>query len=207
MFSDRLRLLVALVLGLMACLAGETKAGFITYTIDTGGDGHIGAVAFHNANLTLKFVGDTDNVVNPQPGVYYNSIGTATVLIDGLGSATFTEPITVYATGSYVGFINGSSYSPNQFTLGIINLNALGSSGYDLGSSFGPSFGGGFTSFTTAGFATDRGAFILPPGSGTFTALASAVPEPSSFALCTVAGLSGLFLALTRRGRGEPIRP
>ncbi len=207
MLSHRSRLIVPTILGLALVLAGEAKAAFITYTITTAGSGRLGSDDFLGA-VTLTFVGDTSNVVNAQPGVFYNSLGTATVSIAGLGTATFTTPISVYAyqPGSAVGFFNGSSFSASNYSLGILNLTgAAAYATYDLKSSFGPVVGTGFTSFTTAGFATDRGVFVFPPpngpNAGTFTASLSAVPEPGSIVMLSTGAFGLIGYGWRRRHR------
>ncbi len=204
MLSNHSRVFVPAILGPSLAEAGGAQADFVTYTITTSGSGSLGSQVFTNAPLSLSFVGDTANVVNVQPNVFYNSLGRATVTIVGLGTATFTGPIAVYSyqPGAAVGFFNGSSFSSRDNTLGILNLTSSAFVRYDLMTSFGPAAGSGFTSFTTAGFATDRGAFVLPPpGSGTFTASLSAVPEPGSIVMLSTGAFGLIRYGWRRRHR------
>ncbi|APW61724.1 PEP-CTERM sorting domain-containing protein [Paludisphaera borealis] len=187
MTIHRPHLILTAILTMTLFMASTSNAGSITYTITTSGSGSLGGQAF-DGEVVLRFVGDTANVVEPAPGVFYNSLGTATVTIAGLGTAVFTQPIAVYADHTYnsVGFIDGSDYTSGKATLGILNLLSPDYATYALSSAFGPVSGNGWTSFTVAGFATDRGAFILPPpGSGVFEAVTSAgaVPEPASLVM------------------------
>ena len=209
MLSNHSRLVVPAILGLFLAMADGANAGLITYTITETSSGSLGADAYADAQVTLTFVGDTSNVVNVETGVFYNSLGTATVTIEGLGTATFTEPVTVYSDHSFllgsfgypsIGFYNGTSYSAIQLSGGITNLIAPEYATYDLTTSFSPVAGSVFNSFVPGGYATDRGTFVLNPASGTFSASASvsAVPEPASLMMFGT-GAVGLIGYVRRR--------
>jgi hypothetical protein len=194
MIGPRLAGLAALI-GLWTGATGRVEAESITYMESTVASGTLGLQSFTDAVVTLTFVGDTTNVTNPSPGHYVNSVGTATVTVAGIGTATFTDQIQVFDNQMYAA----------GFTDVTINEDILDQAGgfqvtYDLKTAIGPVTGPLYPG-TGPKFATNQGALVLTSASltGTFTATTSAVPEPSSIVLASTAGLIGVVCSWRRR--------
>jgi len=156
---------------------------------------------FTDVNVTLSMVNDTTSVIASPPGAptLFENFGTVTVSVDGVGSATFADPlIEVFSILSpapaTVGFADASlgfdildtendsfpSYALDQ---------SVGFSGMATLSPpiFFPIAGGGFFNLSS----------VVGPTS-TFTAATSAIPEASSLAFLGVA-LAGFGLIHRRR--------
>jgi hypothetical protein len=159
-------------------LAVVTQAGAepITYTFQAVATGTLGQTAYTNALVTLTFKGDTNDVVLVG-GISQISVGTATVTVATIGTATFTDKMAVTDVQSL-----------NQVGLTDLNnsndvLDVLGSAfaTYQLNTSIGPiSTETPFWEQET-GYNTTRGAFVINfvPGNATFAAVAaSTIPGP-----------------------------
>jgi hypothetical protein len=73
----------------------------ITYTATATLSGKIGNTAFTNAAVTVTLKGDTANVAvppSPLPSTSLVTVGTATIDIAGVGTATFTDPVEVFSS-------------------------------------------------------------------------------------------------------------
>ncbi len=70
-------------------VAEHAEAAPITYTETTIAGGTLGSQIFTNSQVTISFIGDTAGVINPAPGFVTNVAGVASVVIAGLGAATF----------------------------------------------------------------------------------------------------------------------
>ncbi len=202
------RLAILLAAMLLAPSAGA-DAALITFTETTTGTGSLAGKSFTAATITFS---ETVDTTSTSAGSFMNSTSgyfldlTSTVSVDGIGTASFTG-----STFNVITLITPTSpFSPTQIALG------LGTPG-----------GGGFViySFTAAGNQTNfyrvsSGPLANNPGgnlqssiatsaglltidsigsAGSFQSALAPVPEPSSLALCGIAGMAGLMIARARR--------
>jgi hypothetical protein len=173
---------------------GVGLASPITYTDQFVASGSLGIASFTDALVIISFTGDTTNVTEPST-VFYNELGTATVNITGIGTATFTDVMAAFDNPLTTPPATGIG----DFTLGASVL-ATGNSdfgSYDLQSSIGPLSGESFFRSDLT-FNTSLGDFnIATGGQSTFTAVTSPVPEPASWLFLVIA-LAALFLKSQR---------
>ena len=205
----------------IACLSllgitAPAKADIITYILSGTNSGKIGATTFTNALITLSITGNTDAVIGAGSGIFENT-GTGTITIGGLGTATVTDPLAIIASavpnplgnlGTFP-FVLVIALEPPTFDdgkgFGGMGSNAL--LGYDLTTAFGP------VTTSPAGVARPVGAAVhtslgdltfvsdITQGStGTFRAVVTTTPEPSSFVLLAT-GTVMLVGVRTRRSR------
>ena len=215
----RFRILVAAltVIGVLGW-AAPTQAAPITYTETSIASGSLGATPFTNALVTVELTADTSGVIEPFLGVFVNQ-GTATVTIDGLGTATFNDPNgyaavffpqSVIPTCPCFAFFDDAAHFPSSGTA-IFGLGDAGLAGYDLQSAFGPLTGTGIGLATNpdnspVAFSTTAGTLLLADGGDPVTltvtvgAVPTAVPEPASLSLVAVGAL-GALRARRRRQR------
>jgi hypothetical protein len=187
---------IAILLGVVAP-SGRAHAAFMTYTEQVTGSGTLNGVAFTTQLVTLTYAADTANIVNNGSGFFTLTTGTATLQVDGGATGTFIA----HTFGVYTNVnINAGFYDVQQSAT-ILATQSPAVGNFALASPIsvsGPTF-----IRPDITFSTSLGAFVLSSTStnATFTASAS-VPEPSSLALCGVAGLTGL--AFARRSRKRP---
>lgn len=186
--------LILATVALMLCNAALVQAGTITYTEQATATGTLGASAFNSALVTITFVGDTTNVVCA--GGFCNVVvGTATLNVAGIGTATFI-------TDTYQAFDNQGSIAAGiaDWSLGASILDTYDSvfASYDLMSAIGPVTDTSFIRPDVT-FATDLGGFNMQSaGNSTFTATTGiGTPEPATLALFG-AGLAVLSLLRKR---------
>ncbi len=213
---------------LVLTVTGFTTAGYatpITYQISGVASGNIGGTAFSNALVTLTATGNTAGVVTVFGGPFVaEALNTTKVTIQGVGTATITDPTEIFSsvipivpdTGlpnlPYV--VIGRIDSPpdlESFTgIGFLGSSAL--LGYDLRTSIGPITavpgGIGFNVHCGPGpdpcLSTTLGtlsftANFSPTGVGTFSA--TTVPEPATL-LLVGSGVAVLALRSRSRKRG-----
>jgi len=169
------------------------RATPITFTEQFTASGSLGGSAFNNVLVTINLLGDTSTVIG-SAGHFNSDFGTATVIVSGLGAATFTDP-QWWALDNPQG---GTGSSP---VAGIADVTLSRSialtidptfATYDLRSSIGPVTGQGLFSFNFSA-PTTSGNLVLTSVAGntsTFSAT-TAVPEPATLTL-TILGLAGV---------------
>jgi hypothetical protein len=194
------------------------------FYMETGiASGMIGGSPFTNALVQVTMTGDTANVVQItgecSTFCFADPISLATVTIEGVGTATVTDPTEAFVIGTPVSISTGYPVLP-YIVLGTVDHppaldsftgiafqgdNAL--LNYDLQSSIGPITGspGGFGSPCCV-VHTNLGDLSFSPtgsptSSGTFAA--TVIPEPSSLFLmgAGITVLAGLTMAQSRRYR------
>jgi hypothetical protein len=188
--------LMLLAFGLVTFGAGRADAAFLTY-IDTATlSGSLGGTSFTDAKVTVSGTGDTDDLYHfqgfpTQPAI---NLPSTTVTVAGIGTATFTNPFAiVYGQGlRFAGFAELTTLHT------VLGVQITTTRPYDLTTPIGPL--PGVAEFTMVPFQTSLGVLeITSSTTGTFTA--AIVPEPSSLALCGIAGVVGLAVARARRKR------
>jgi hypothetical protein len=194
---SRLACRLAAVLG-AALAAGSgslARGSIINYSESITTNGQLGSTPFTNALVTLTFSADPSKVTFFQGSDFtqYTNIPTvSTVTVAGVGTATFSDPISVsvsaYPTFSEFG---STDISASNDILDDYAVTA-GFAGYKMSSSFGP-VAGGAAYPVGAPFPTSLGGFeFTQTGGGVTTFSATAVPEPSGAAaiavgLCVIA--------------------
>ena len=184
-----LKLIASLIITGVAASAQGTP---ILYTFSSIGNGSLGTSSFNSAPFTITSTADTSQIVNLGSGIFEVPDLTATVFVSGIGSGTFSiSTINVdNQNNSGVGFSD-----PNQ-NLAILFVDNAAAATYNLSTAIGP-LSGPARFNAGAQFGTTAGNFSLSSVS-TVTFQATLVPEPATFAL---AGLSGMSLLLFRRHR------
>jgi hypothetical protein len=182
--EEKMKKLVVLMvcLGLLGFM-GPAQATPITYTVESTGSGTIGTQSFSNAHIIVSFSGDTANVIKKTIDYFSNEVGTGTVSITGIGTATFTS-------GAFA-FVNQTTDTAgiSQLPTGtILGTEAISLATYDLKSAIGP-ITGETTYYSTYTYDTSLGNlnFTAMDSSSTFTA----TPLPASVFLLG-SGLLGL---------------
>jgi hypothetical protein len=158
--------------------ASIALASPIQYTDEFTGSGTLGNASFMDALVIISFTGDTSNVIESS-GIFYNEVGTATVDVAGIGTATFTDEMAAFDNPT-------STPSPaagvGDFTVGASVLDTYNSAfaDYNLQSAISPTSGSSFIQPELT-FDTTLGGFNLSSGGdSTFTAVTTATPEPAS---------------------------
>src|ERR1700719_2352887 len=85
----------AMLIIVMLSAESLIHAGPITYTEQATASGSLGSTPFSSALVTITFTGDTANVTGGS-GFFANNVGTATVNVSGIGTATFTSGLEVF---------------------------------------------------------------------------------------------------------------
>ena len=189
------RLPLVLTLALTACSVTSASATPITYAVSGTASGTLGATAFTNDPITISLMGDTSFV-----GL---NVGPATVTIDGIGTASFTDSI---------GAFDNPGLPSAQISDVTLNLLLFGTRGpavfstYDLRGPVGPVTGAAFFN-AFAAFPTTAGLFDISSvlnNTSTFTATVggAAVPEPATLGLLG----GGLLMVWRQRSRLHPRR-
>jgi hypothetical protein len=196
------RILTATIATLVLAGASQARADMIMFTESIVGTGTFNGSSFTNALVTFTEVADTANIQSLGQG--YQLAGTATVTVAGLGSDGLptteieTQPVSQYFP-ALISFDSSDDKGTNIIYDFSNDLN-----GYDLSTSIGPIVGTGAANLYSP-ISTTTGSFDFTSvtGSSTFTATltSSAVPEPSSLAMCGLAGLIGSAYAWRRRKR------
>ena len=205
-------LVVALTMTGVLGWAAPTQAAVITYTETAIASGSLGGTPFTDAAVTIQLTGDTSGVIEPDPSLpgFFANPGTATLTIDGLGTATFNSP------EGYSAIIFPPAAIPEcpcfaifEGGTGLFGLFDPSFAAYDLRTAFGPLTGpGGGVATNPDGspveFFTTAGILLLTDGGDTVTLTATvadaAVPEPASLSLFAVGALSAM-AARRRRQR------
>jgi hypothetical protein len=201
----------------------------VTYVQTGTASGILGATSFTNAFVTVTVTGDTTNVVPELFGSFncpfcFVNVGTTTVEIPGIGTATVTDPTAIWVFGQPVDIdddpttpelpaaVIGTVDDPpalDSFT-GLGGTGAMALLGYDLTTSIGPissALLGGVGYPTELFVNTTLGALTFTSNlssdeTGTFTATVelAQVPEPTSLLLFG-SGVAAFAARARRRAR------
>ena len=189
-----------LAVAMYIAMASPSHAAFITYNISGTGSGTLGSTVFNGAAFTITATADTSQVTSPLANVFAVTDISASITIANLGPASFSSTMIVDNQSSSIAGISttASGTPPLAAILGVSNA-AFAT--YDLKTSIGPLsgtpvFNSGFVYSTSQGNLTFNSIT-----SASFQATLGTVPEPSSIALCGIAGFAGLGIAGVRRLR------
>jgi hypothetical protein len=194
----------ALILFALICL-GRAGATTISYTESITTDGSLGGTAFTGELVTLTFTADTSNVTFFQGSGftrYTNIPSSSTVTVAGIGTATFSDPISllveVHSTFSEFGATDTSIGQDILDTFAVTS----GFAGYNMQVSLAPVSGGAAYPVGTTTFGTSLGSFEFTKSGGGVSSVSAAttVPELSSLGMLAT-GLCSV--AVLRRNRRE----
>jgi hypothetical protein len=196
----RVSLFVAAVA--LGAVSMAAHADPVNYTLTGTMSGTLGATTFTDATVTFTFLGDTANTQSLGAGFFTNDIGSGTVTIGGLGTATVTSS-TFGVIGSGLGSNGSAGFFDGSFDVGISDPTLAD---YDLTAPFTDTsfFVDGFSGVTgpestsLGDLTITDGDFQDPTTTFTASAVGSVVPEPSSFMLLGT-GLAGLIGVARRR--------
>ncbi len=190
----RWKLVTGNILAATAIVLGIPSPGSaipIEYTFSGSGSGTVGATPFSAVNFEIIALADTTNVVSIFTGIFMVQAASASVQLQGIGTATVTEGTGVFSnTGncsngpSCVGF---SRFTGSTTTSDLLDLSNAAFAGYNLQSSFAPVFDP--TPFAVNQFAnlsTSLGSLSFSSAQDvTFEASTelAPVPEPSTLLL------------------------
>jgi hypothetical protein len=163
----------------------------IIYTEQAIASGTLGGTTFTDALITLMLDGDTGHVTGGS-GFFTNTVGTFTVNVSGIGTATFTDSMDVFDNQLFAPPAAGFGLLGGGSVLDTFNTQFAS---YDLTTSIGPISGASFIRSDLV-FGTTLGNLnIVSAGNSTFTA--STVPEPSS--LIPLVALGGILACRLKR--------
>ena len=164
---------------LMVCTLGTANATLMTYSVQAIGTGRLGGSNFTDALVTVTFTGDTEDVqLVGSVFVIFVNRAPVTVNVTGIGTATFTNSITVFSN-PFGGFDGKGAAGIEDFKIqgNILDTGSSAFRFYDLKTAFGPVTG---QALFNAGiqFPTTLGSFRLDrAGDSTFTATVGVVPS------------------------------
>jgi hypothetical protein len=188
--------------------SGSAQADLVYYTEEATLSGSLGGTAY-STPVTFTILANTSNVMSLGGG-NFSVIPTSTTLSLGSGgSATFTDALKVLlyqgGTGDPGGF-----FELEDTTVGTeILTDYPGSPGFSnalLTTAFGPVTGSTAFDNSAPDFMTSAGAFQINGSSSQTTVTAAMVPEPTSLALTSIAGLISLAVVRLVRDRKSPRR-
>ena len=178
---------------------GQTTGTGLTVAFTGGGAFVQGSVAGQYAAPTLSGGNDTHFATTANPT--YTGADVTTYVSTGIGSTTLT-----FAAGSssYLGILWGSIDAYNSLTFNFVDGTKQTIGGSSLLTMLGAAAGGTTAYVNFAGSAFSSVVATSSQSSFEFDNVAfspAAVPEPSSLALCGIAGLAGLGFSRFRRRR------
>jgi PEP-CTERM motif-containing protein len=198
--KNRILFLTTLLLAGLGLMLGVTlaHADLLVYSVQALANGSLNEQPFSNAVVTVTGIGNTNNITPTATG-FTNNLITTTVTVAGLGTDTFTSPLTVFDYQS-------GTFGPYATIMNVVPTTSLGTSSatfgtYTLSTSITVT---GMIFMVTLGGNTLAGTFSMTPVSptetSTFTARAP-VPEPlSSTLLLLGVAVLGLRARMRRQG-------
>src|SRR5664279_3915035 len=186
--------MMLLVLALATFGASQTFASTITYTEQAVVSGQLGNNFFNNSLVTLTLVSDTTNVTGGG-GFFQNLVGTFTVNVASVGTATFLDAMEVFDNQGSI----AAGFGDVSLAGSVLDTFDAAFGAYDLTTAIGPITNTPFIR-PDLFFATTLGGFnIQSAGNSTFTAsTGTSTPEPGSLALLGT-GVVGLLGSLRRK--------
>jgi hypothetical protein len=195
--ANRRAALIAMTIGVMIASGRASEAGLITYTETVNGYGSFGGVDFSDQLITITLTTDTSQITNPSAGLLRTNTALTTISVAGIGTGTLQTHAFNNQTANAFGFSTGVGAQPD-----ILDVQNAAFASYNHQSAIGPIVGIAIIN-TDAAFSTTIGDFVISSTSSdvTMQATLASVPEPSSLALCGIAGAAGLIAARVRRKR------
>jgi hypothetical protein len=178
----------------------SAHAGIISYTESFLASGSLGGQDFANRSVTLMALGDTSTIFRAGELATVDAV-TSTVSVAGLGTAVFTDALTVFnISGTNFGGVFGLTDLNSANSGDILDVRASSFETYDLVSPIGP-INGSFDDYMSLNnpSGTSAGDLIFTSVSDSVVVTASAVPEPSTLTMCGIAGAVGLAVTMDRR--------
>jgi hypothetical protein len=179
-----------LTLSVLSTRSAQAEVHTVTISFTSSGD--IGGTPFSNASSTIIALADTTNRQS-DGSTYFINTNSASINIDGIGSADFTLPTRIWANPFDVGAAGfGRAGSAG---LDILDMESTGFNGWDMLGPVGPVFD---ATLNPIGQAQNLGTTL---GTLNFTAYSNgtfaATPEPAS--ISTVLALAGVAMRRRRR--------
>jgi hypothetical protein len=188
----------------LASAAASVRADIVKYTESFQATGTLGGQSFTDQAVTLTAFGDTATFFST-PAIAALDAVTATVSIDGLATASFSDVLSVFDVydpmfGGIFGFTDENSTTGGD----ILDVQASPFLTYGLTSAIGP-VAGTFADFFSLNnpSGTSAGDLVFTSVADSVIVTAAAVPEPSSIVLCTLGFLGILCCARHLRYRGD----
>jgi hypothetical protein len=179
----------------ISSLSTPASAALFTYTETGFLSGSLNGVAFTDNLITITGAGDTSQI-SGGPDVFLLALPVSFTLSGG-GSGMFTDSMQVVSnqTDERAGFGDVTLNRALLFTV------STAFATYDLSTAIGPENGSAAFNHNAA-FGTSAGDLVTDSfrGVATFTAIASTVPEPSTWAMMLI-GFAGLSIAGCRLNR------
>ena len=168
------------ILAAVLSMAGAVQAQHMQYTYQVNASGQLNGQTFSNAAVSVTMTGEASASYQQCGYCYLVLADTTLIQVAGVGSDSFTQPITAVSNfvDGYIGF--GEPVSD----YGIYFLASPAVVGYMLQTPLGP-INGVVDGNPGVAFATVGGSFTFDSfdSAGTFQATVTQVPEPGTWTL------------------------